>query len=243
MTQEVTLRRPAKRGLYDPANEKDSCGVGFVADMKGRPSHKIVLEADHALKRMDHRGGCGCEANTGDGAGILTTLPHEFLAKTAKTEFGIDLPEKGKYSVGNVFLPTDESERAKCKEVMAGIIEEQAQKLIGWRQLPVEPEKADIGPTALSSMPHIEQVFIAAADNVEQDAFERQLYIIRKVATRNLRNNPELTQSDLFYICTLSSKVIVYKGMLTSGQLMPFYPDLSDEDYSVHLAMVHSRFS
>jgi glutamate synthase (NADPH) large chain len=237
------LSRPGKVGLYDPANEKDSCGVGFVADMKGRPSHAILQEANHALVRMDHRGGCGCEANTGDGCGILTALPHGFFQKVAKAEFGIELPPQGRYAVGNVFLPAIAEEREKCKAKVAEIVAAQGQKLIGWRDVPVEPTKADVGPTALASMPSIEQLFVAAGDGFEKDAFERQLYVIRKLATRVLRYESDHSQADLFYICTLSSKVIVYKGMLRSAQLMPFYPDLSNPDYETHLAMLHSRFS
>ena len=234
---------PVKQGLYDPTNEKDSCGVGFVADMKKRPSHEIVVEADHALRRMDHRGGCGCEANTGDGCGIMTAMPHGFMQKAAQESFSAELPEEGRYAVGNIFLPTDEQERAKCKAAVEEIIKAESQVLIGWRQMPVEPVKADVGPTALAAMPAIEQLFIAAAEGVDADAFERQLYLIRKQATRTLRNDSSLKQAKSFYICTLSPKVIVYKGMLTPDQLMPFYPDLSSEDYQAHLAMVHSRFS
>ncbi len=237
------LSRPGKQGLYDPANEKDSCGVGFVADMKGRPSRDIVVEADHALRRMDHRGGCGCEANTGDGCGILTAIPHKFLQKSAKAAFGVDLPEKGQYAVGNVFLPQDEHERAHCKATVEEFIAMQGQQFIGWRDMNVQPEVADVGPTALKSMPVIEQLYVGAAEGVSGDDFERQLYTIRKLSTRTLRQEHDLAQADSFYICTLSSKVIVYKGMLTPDQLMPFYPDLQDDDFEAHLAMVHSRFS
>ncbi len=237
------LSRPGPQGLYDPANEKDSCGVGFVADMKGHPSREIVLEADHALRRMNHRGACGCEANTGDGCGILTAIPHQFLQKSAKAAFGVELPEKGAYAVGNVFLPQDARERAHCKATVAEFIALQGQTFIGWRDMAVQPEQADVGPTALASMPVIEQLYIAAGEGVSGDAFERQLYTIRKLSTRTLRQEHDLAQAESFYICTLSSKVIVYKGMLTPDQLMPFYPDLQDDDYKAHLAMVHSRFS
>ncbi len=234
---------PPAHGLYDPANEKESCGVGFVADMKGRPSHSIVVEADHALRMMDHRGGCGCETNTGDGCGILTALPHAFFAEIVQSIFGKTLPAKGQYAVGNIFLPTDMGERERCKEAIDQLIEAQGQTLIGWRELPIDAARADVGPTALASMPHIEQLFIAAADGIDNDAFERQLYIIRKMATRKMRYESSHPQADLFYVNTLSSKVIVYKGMLTPAQLMPFYPDLADARYESHLAMIHSRFS
>ena len=237
------MSRPGPAGLYDPAYEKDSCGVGFVADMKGRPSRAIVLDAYHALRRMNHRGACGCEVNTGDGCGILTAIPHKFLQRAATEVFGVDLPQPGQYAVGNVFLPQDAEERAHCQAKVEEFIAMQGQHCIGWRDLEVEPEKADVGPTALASMPVIKQLFVAAAAGFSGDDFERQLYVIRKLSTRELRQDQGLAEAKCFYICTLSSKVLVYKGMLTPDQLMPFYPDLQDPDYETHLAMVHSRFS
>ena len=130
---ECNGQRPPKHGLYDPALEKDSCGVGFVADIKGRPSHQIVLDADHILRRMDHRGACGCETNTGDGAGIMTGLPHAFLQKVARRDLGVDLPEPGRFAAGLVFLPTDEAQRARCKEAVERIVREQNQRSAGGR--------------------------------------------------------------------------------------------------------------
>jgi glutamate synthase (NADPH/NADH) large chain len=234
---------PGKNGLYDPASETENCGVGFVAHIKGEPSHQIVLDADHILRRMVHRGACGCETNTGDGAGIMTSLPHAFLTRVAKEEFGIDLPASGQYAAGNVFLPVDESERAHCKKLVNQLIEASGQKLIGWRQLPVDPIRADIGPTARHAMPHMEQLFVAAADGIDADDFERKLYVLRKHSTNRIRTDDQLKQAELFYYCSLSTKVIVYKGMLNPDQMMPFYPDLAAEDFTSHLAMVHSRFS
>ena len=175
MTKQVQYGYPEKQGLYDPANEKENCGVGFVAHIKGERNHQIVLDAYDILLAMDHRGACGCESNTGDGAGIMTALPHEFLARVAKDELGVELPEAGKFGAGIVFLPTDEQERAKCKETVERIIQEQGQTLVGWRTVPVDPEGADVGPTALSAMPHIEQLIIAAGEGLEGDAFERKL--------------------------------------------------------------------
>ncbi|MBI1370543.1 MAG: glutamate synthase large subunit [Planctomycetes bacterium] len=234
---------PAKHGLYDPANEKDSCGVGFVADIKGRRSHQIVRDAIEVLVAMDHRGACGCEKNTGDGAGIMTALPHEFLADIAQATFGVALPAPGKFTAGNVFLPQDEKERAHCKRFVEKVIVEQGQTLVGWRPVPVDANGADIGPTARDAEPVIEQLFIAAAEGLDADAFERQLYIIRKRASNMLRENPELSQAKMFYVCSLSTKVIIYKGMLTPAQVVPYFRDLADERYTSHLAMVHSRFS
>ncbi|MCW8934807.1 MAG: glutamate synthase large subunit [Gammaproteobacteria bacterium] len=235
--------RPNKHGLYDPANETENCGVGFVAHIKGQASHQIILDADQMARRMKHRGACGCETNTGDGAGIMTGLPYAFLTRVAKESFDIELPKKGQYAAGNVFLPVDDKERAQCKKLVNELIEASGQKLIGWRELPIDPIKADIGSTARQAMPHMEQLFVAAADGVTNDDFERKLYILRKDATHTIRANQNIKQADLFYFCSLSTKVIVYKGMLNPNQVMPFYTDLNAEDFTSHLAMVHSRFS
>ncbi|KAF3983363.1 MAG: glutamate synthase large subunit [Methylococcales symbiont of Hymedesmia sp. n. MRB-2018] len=234
---------PRKQGLYDPANEKDSCGVGFIAHIKGQRSHKIIQDAATALEAMTHRGACGCEENTGDGAGIMTALPLEFLNKIAKTEFGIELPESGKFSAGLVFLPQLDEERTQCKKIVEQFISAQGQKLIGWRSVPVAADAADIGPSARATEPVIEQLFIETADGLDSEAFERQLYLIRKQASHALRGDKTLQQCKMFYICSLSSKVIIYKGQLMPRQVVPYYPDLTDPDFTSHLAMVHSRFS
>nr|MCS5626992.1 glutamate synthase large subunit [Planctomycetota bacterium] len=231
-----------KTGLYDPANEKDSCGVGFIADIKGRRSHQMILDAREMLDHMSHRGACGCEANTGDGAGFLTALPHEFLTRVAREDLEKELPGPGQFAAGNVFLPRDKTFRQECKATVESYIEDQGQNLIGWRNVPTRPEEADIGPAALASEPVIEQLFVAAADGLEGDAFERQLYVIRKLASRQLRSSDHAEAQD-FYICSLSTKVIIYKGQLMSEQVVPYFPDLEEEDYTSHLAMVHSRFS
>jgi glutamate synthase (NADPH/NADH) large chain len=243
MNKKQLFGLPPKQGLYDPSFEKDSCGVGFVAHIKGQRSHQIVADANTVLINMDHRGACGCEANTGDGAGILTALPHEFLAKVAKDELHTDLPEPGRYGAGIVFLPRIKHEREKCRSVVENLIREQGQRLIGWRKVPQESEIADIGAAARSGEPHMEQLIIAAADGLQGDAFERQLYLIRKRASHLLRTDPSMEQAKLFYVCSLSMKVMIYKGMLTPAQLVPYYPDLTDRTFTSHLAMVHSRFS
>ena len=234
---------PEKSGLYDPANEQDSCGVGFICDIKGRPSHKIVADAAHMNCCMEHRGGVGYEKNTGDGAGILTGMPRRLFNEIAEQEMGINLPEAGKYGAGNVFLPVDEDERAHCKTVFEEEIRAAGQTLLGWRVLPVDPDYADVGRAARAEMPHFEQLFIGAAEGLQGDDFERKLYIIRKRATHRLRSDTNLTHRKQLYVCSLSSKVIVYKGMLTPEQLFMFYQDLRNEAYESHLAMVHSRFS
>ncbi len=234
---------PPKQGLYDPANEHDSCGVGFVAHIKGEPSHQILLDAEEILRNMDHRGACGCEANTGDGAGMLTALPHAFLQKVVKADLGVELPSPGAFAVGNVFLPQIDTEREKCKAVFAELVAQQGQKLLGWRPVPTDHQAADIGPTAKAAEPVIEQPIVAAAAGLKGDDFERQLYLIRKQASHRLRTDESLDQAKMFYVCSLSTKVIIYKGMLTTDQLFKFFPDLADTDFTSHLAMVHSRFS
>jgi glutamate synthase (NADPH/NADH) large chain len=234
---------PPAQGLYRPEFEHDSCGVGFVAHIKGKRSHQIIEDADHLLCRMDHRGARGAEPNTGDGAGMLTALPHEFLAKVAKQAFGATLPAPGQFAAGIVFLPTDTAERERCKSVVAAMCAEEGQKLVGWRVVPVDAKAADLGNSARAAAPHIEQLFIAAGDGVSGDAFERKLYALRKRASHALRGDKSLRQAKYFYVCSLSSTIIIYKGMLTPGQLRSFYPDLCDPDYTTHLAMVHSRFS
>tara|TARA_R110002072_G_scaffold104099_1_gene228408 strand:- start:27124 stop:31692 length:4569 start_codon:yes stop_codon:yes gene_type:complete len=231
---------PAATGLYDPENEHDSCGVGFVAHIKGVPSHQILQDAYHINSRMDHRGGCGFEENTGDGAGILTALPFSFFAEVA-AEIGLKLPAPGKFAVGNIFLPQDEAERAICMSNIEAIIAEEHQTFLGWRDVPVDADKADVGPAARAAQPVIKQLFIGST--TEQERFDRTLYIIRRRFTERLRRELVLEESHLLYACSLSSSVIVYKGMLTPSQLFPFYLDLDDPRFKTHLAMVHSRFS
>ena len=234
---------PEKTGLYDPSQEKDSCGVGFVANIKGQPSHQIMLDAYHLNSRMDHRGGCGFEANSGDGAGILMALPNSFFQKVAKTEFDTDLPAAGQFAVGNIFLPQIDEERHICRETINQIIAEEGQSLVGWREVPIDAKGADVGPAALMAQPRIEQLFVAAGADLDQEQFERKLYVIRKRFTHRLRQDTSLSEAKQVYACSLSTKVIVYKGMLTPGQLFPFYGDLTNPDFETHMAMAHSRFS
>ncbi|MCY4563699.1 MAG: glutamate synthase large subunit, partial [Gammaproteobacteria bacterium] len=236
---------PPKQGLYDPAFEKDSCGVGFICDIKGRPSRGIVEDALSMNCCMEHRGGLGYEKNTGDGAGILLGLPDRFLRRAARDELGIALPARGSYGVGIVFLPTDAGERETCRRVLEAEIADAGQRLLGWRELPTDPDGADIGNAARAAMPHMAQLFIGtdAGNPLTGDEFERKLYLIRKHATHLLRSDTSLEQRQSFYVCSLSSKVIVYKGMLTPIQMAPFFRDLSEPDFESHLAMVHSRFS
>ena len=243
LEDQLRLGLPKAHGLYRPTFEKDGCGVGFVCDIKGRASRRIVEDANHMNCCMVHRGGLGYEPNTGDGAGMLTGLPHAFLGRVAEEAFGARLPAPGRYGVGNVFLPRDAAERAHCKRVVEEAVAVAGQTLIGWRDLPIDPDGANIGKAARAAMPHMEQLFVGAAAGLAGDALERRLYLIRKHATHRLRGDAALVERQLFYLCSLSSKIIVYKGMLTPHQLTPFYADLGAEDYASHLAMSHSRFS
>ena len=242
-THRIRPGPPPAQGLYDPRFEHESCGVGFVCDVEGRAGRGIVDDARRINCCMEHRGGIGSEPNTGDGAGILTALPHKLLARFARTAFARTLPEPGRYGVGNVFLPHDPAERRACKERIEAIVAAQGQECLGWRALPHDPEGADLGRTALAAMPHMEQLFIGAGEGYAGERFERALYVIRKYASRCLRGDEGLAERGLLYFCSLSSKVVVYKGMLTPRQLFVFFPDLEEPGYETHLAMIHSRFS
>ena len=238
---------PEKSGLYDPALEKESCGVGFVANIKGVASHEIMTDAYQVNSSMDHRGGCGFEDNTGDGAGILTAMPHSFFGAVCG-DLGIKLPAAERYAVGNLFLPQDAGERAAAKDILGRIIAQEGHELLGYREVPIQPKVADIGPAAKAAMPFIEQVIIGAGpapttEKPTEHAFDHSLYLIRKLFTRAARHESGFQQAHLIHVCSLNTRIIVYKGMLTPGQLFPFYPDLADERYESHLAMVHSRFS
>ena len=233
---------PEKKGLYDPQFEKDSCGVGLVANIKGVPSRKIMDDAFNVNSKMDHRGGCGFEENTGDGAGILVALPDKFFRAEAK-KLGIKLPNFGSYAVGNIFLPVDEEQKQLCIKITESVIYDEGQECLGWRDVPVDADKADVGPASRKAQPTIKQIFIKSGTDIEQDEFDRKLYLIRKQISHKIRGNDELCEAKLFYVCSLSTSVIVYKGMLTPAQLFPFYPDLENKDFETHLAMVHSRFS
>ena len=236
------IQRPKKNGLYDPQFEKDSCGVGLVANIKGIPSREIMDDAYIINSRMDHRGGCGFEENTGDGAGILMALPDNFFQKEAK-KLGFNLPSKGHYAVGNIFLPQTKKDRTFCKLLIEEIVEKEKLILIGWRKVPVDPDRANVGPASRTAQPIIEQLFVASKKHEDTDDFDRKLYLVRKKFTHAIKSNKEIKENSMFFACSLSSKVITYKGMLTPSQLFPFYPDLMDRDYQTHLAMVHSRFS
>lgn len=229
-------------GLYHPEFEHDACGIGFVANLKGRKSHKIVSDALHMLTRMYHRGACGCEENTGDGAGILIQIPHTFLLEEC-LKLGFKLPEFEKYGVGMVFFPADEQVREDCREILNRNIEKLGMKLLGYRIVPTDNIKADVGPTALSKEPVMEQVFIASSDDItDPQDFERKLFVLRNYTAHLVKASVEKAKGD-FYIATMSYKVICYKGQLTTNQVTPYFADLQNKDVTSALAVVHSRFS
>jgi glutamate synthase (ferredoxin) len=224
----------AKRGLYDPQYEHDACGMGFVVHIKGKPSHQIVQDALTVLANMSHRGARGSEANTGDGAGILLQLPHVFLQK-ACTEAGFTLPQPGDYGAGMLFMAAEAAERQRCQQQFEQIVQGEGLQVLGWRDVPVNAE--GLGETAVASQPHITQVFIGGLGQFpDENGKERKLYITRRVAEKKLN-------CERFYVCSLSTRTIVYKGMLLAEQLPSFYPDLSDPDMASAIALIHSRFS
>jgi len=234
------LGLPAKQGLYDPFFEHDACGVGFVVDMKGRKSHRIVEQAVEVLVNLDHRGAAGSEVNTGDGAGILIQIPHKFFAAACK-KAQIQLPEAGQYGVGITFLPKNATKRRRLEEKFEQIIRSEGQTFLGWRTVPVN--NASLGETAKSSEPCMRQVFIGRDPELTDDmAFERKLYVIRKRAFNEIRNTT-IDGAEYWYLSSLSSRTIVYKGMLLTLQLAEYFPDLSDPLMESALALVHSRFS
>jgi len=230
------------QGLYDASFEHDACGIGFVANIKGRKSHDIVKNALHMLERMEHRGACGCESNTGDGAGILIQIPHEFFVDEC-LKLGIKLPPFGEYAAGTVFFPKEEEAREECRAILNRNIEKLGMKLLGYRVIPVY--NGNIGPSAVAVEPFMEQVFIKRPDNITNgDDFERKLYVLRNYTTRLIRESVKHTNIQAaFYIATLSYKVISYKGQLTTEQVQSYFPDLDRKEVVSALAVVHSRFS
>lgn len=229
---------PPQQGLYDPQYEHDACGIGFVADIKGRKSHEIVRQALQVLCNLDHRGGQGSESNTGDGAGILMQIPDSFFRSAVK-ELGFELPAAGQYGVGMVFLPQNPEERSACEQMVEKMVREEGQTVIGWRTLPVD--NSSLGSFAVSAEPFVRQLFIGANASLKDNlAFERKLYVIRKRA-ENAGAGADYGKP--FYFSSLSSRTIVYKGMLTPEQVDGYFLELKDPALTTALALVHSRFS
>ncbi len=233
-------RAPGKQGLYDPAFEHDACGVGFVVDMKGRKSHKIVSDALQVLTNLDHRGAAGSEPNTGDGAGILIQMPHKFFAEVCP-KARISLPEAGQYGAGLIYLPRNRTVRRKVEEVFEQVVQSEGQVFLGWRTVPVDNKT--LGNTAISCEPFMRQVFIGRGPDVQSDIdFERKLYVIRKRAYNDIRTST-IAGAETWYVASLSMKTLVYKGMLLTEQVAQYFPDLAHPAMESALAIVHSRFS
>jgi glutamate synthase (ferredoxin) len=231
---------PRAQGLYDPAFEHDACGFGFVVDIAGTPSHAIVRDALTVLVNLEHRGATGSDKNTGDGAGLTIQIPHHFLSEVA-SKSGVRLRGRGGYGVGMVFLPADKASRVECFRLFEHVVEEQGLHFLGWREVPTD--NTGLGASAKASQPLIRQVFIDRPEGLVEDlAFERKLYVVRRLVEKAVSRSAIPSRVD-FYIPSLSCRTIVYKGMLNASQLRTFYPDLVDERVESAIAMVHSRFS
>ena len=228
------------QGLYDPIFEHDSCGVGFVCNIKGEPSNTIVKQGVEVLHRLSHRGAVGSDPKTGDGAGVLIQTPHDFFKKVAK-DIHIDLPDKGFYGSGLIFLPQDENERKFCKKTIEEVIKRQGQVYLGWRMVPID--NSGIGEGARNSQSIFEQIFIGRSrDIVDELAFERRLYCIRK-EVESIIVKSDIIQKDYFYITNISARTLSYKGLLMPDQIDNFFLDLKDRDLKSTLCLVHSRYS
>jgi glutamate synthase (ferredoxin) len=232
---------PGAQGLYDPQFEHDACGVGFVVNMKGRKSHTIVEQALQILVNLDHRGACGCEANTGDGAGILLQMPHEFF-QTICAEAGFTLPGPKQFGAGLVYLPPDAAERHACEKEAEKIVAAEGLTVLGWRTVPTN--NSSLGETAKASEPFMRQIFIGRPAGMTDDlAFERKLYVVRKRWTNAIRSSGKLPGGNYFYVASLSHRTFIYKGMLMPEQVDKYFPDLRNPAMTTALALVHSRFS
>ena len=227
-------------GLYDPAQEHDSCGIGFVVDMRGRKSHAIVQNAITVLKNLMHRGACGCEENTGDGVGILIQKPHKFFQRVCR-EAGFELPAAEAYGAGLVYLPRDPQQARQCREIFERITAEEGQHVLGWRDVPTDD--SIIGPSSRACEPVFKQIFIGRhPDITDPMTFERKLYVIRKRTEHEILKTA-MAEKEMFYVPSLSGRTFNYKGMLMANQLEPMFPDITDPDVESALALVHQRFS
>lgn len=232
-----TWEAPQAQGMYDPRHEHEACGLGFVAQMSGRKTHEVIQQALAMLGRLEHRGTVGAEADTGDGAGLLLQIPHDFLAQVLDKL----LPVPESYAVGMVFLPAQIADREACERIFERIVREEGQDVVGWRDVPTVP--ALLGPTAQAACPAVRQAIVTKSSDIKDLAeFERELYVIRRRVEKAVKRS-HLAQRSMFYVCSLSARTLVYKGMLTTHQLPLFYPDLQDARVVSALAVVHSRFS
>ncbi|HEX2477069.1 MAG TPA: glutamate synthase subunit alpha, partial [Lacipirellulaceae bacterium] len=239
MQESIRIGLPEAQGLYDPAHEHDACGVGFVVNINGEKTHEIVRKGLEILINLSHRGACGCDPLTGDGAGILVQIPHAFFASQT-AELGFALPAAGDYGIAMCFLPRDEAERRHCQDRLEKITSEEGQRFLGWRDVPVNSE--EIGWLARNSEPTIRQAFIARGEQTPPDLLEWKLYVIRKRLENEIRGS-QLKQKKRFYIPTFSSRVVIYKGLMVPNQAERYFNDLRDERFTSALALVHQRYS
>jgi len=234
--------RPGKIGLYEPTNmSEDACGVGFIANFKSQPSHSLVKNALTMLARMDHRGGCGCEANTGDGAGVMVGIPHSFMVDVARTDLNQSLPPFESYAVGNIFFSNDPEKASYWRSRVEYWLEKRGINKLGWRVVPTS--NSNLGPSALRTEPHVEQLFATKNSEWDSKKFDLELYIVKQCVMREAQEKAINKQSPEVYICSLSCRTMVYKGLLTAPQVPQYYLDLQDPRFAAHFALVHSRFS
>src|SRR5579875_3438978 len=231
---------PPAQGLYNPAHEHDACGIGFVVNINGEPSREIVRKGLEILVNLQHRGACGCDSETGDGAGILIQIPHELFLKEA-AHLGFRLPGPGEYGVAMCFLPVERQQRLACEGLIEKIAREEGLIVLGWRDTPVEVDA--IGRVARASQPYIEQFFVARPPHLSADEFERKLYIVRKRTQAAVTAATDVRDKGFFSIPSFSSRTIVYKGLLLAHQIGEFYNELLDPETKSALCLVHQRFS
>jgi glutamate synthase (NADPH/NADH) large chain len=230
---------PPAQGLYDPAHEHDACGMGFVASIRGQKSHSIIQQGIQVLISLTHRGACGCDPETGDGAGVLIQIPHKFFVREC-AQLGFKLPAPGAYAVGMTFLPVERHQRLQCEGILERIVREEGLEVLGWRDTPVDGSA--VGRVARVSQPYIQQIFVGCPADLNEDAFERKLYVVRKRAELEVASS-DMEDGGMFYVPSLSARTIVYKGLLLAPQIANFYTELSDPDVASALCLVHQRFS
>src|SRR5436305_7073980 len=230
---------PPAQGLYDFRYEHDACGIGFVANIKGQKSHDIIVKGIQVLINLTHRGACGCDPVTGDGAGVLIQIPHKFFARECG-KLGFTLPPAGEYGVGMTFLPVERHQRLQCEGIVERIVREEGLTVLGWRDTPIDGAK--IGRVARNSQPYIEQIFVGRGKGMTEEQLERKLYVVRKRAEAEIINS-DIEDKDFFYVPSLSARTIIYKGLLLAPQIANFYPELSDPEAVSALCLVHQRFS
>ncbi|MDE3166603.1 MAG: glutamate synthase subunit alpha, partial [Acidobacteriota bacterium] len=235
----VSSGLPPAQGLYDPQFEHDACGIGFVANIKGQKSHDIILKGIQVLVNLTHRGACGCDPETGDGAGVLIQIPHKYFAREC-AKLGFTLPPAGEYGVGMTFLPVEPRARLEAEGILERIVAEEGLSVLGWRDTPIDG--GAIGRVARNSQPYIQQIFVSRGKGMTEDQLERRLYIVRKRAEAEVAKS-DIEDKDFFYLPSLSARTIVYKGLLLAPQIANFYPELKDPDVISAMCLVHQRFS